>query len=258
MQSNNTVLHRRQAALVNIIYGGFEDTKKASLSREERGIVIYQNNLMMTATKALSLNYPVIEQMVGEEAIYVLARYLLKIEYPHSGDWADWGKELSSLIKTTPLHQEHPYLASTAELEWKLHQAARGEPAQLDVNSLSRLSLSDLDQVYLHLTPTVGTLFSPYNVEQLWRLHKSYSGNIDRNCHEIFELVSGPQEDHFYLIFQKDHLPCIESLSRTEYDWFNTLLAGESLSGLLEFYPNFDFSHWLGRAIEQQWLARLS
>lgn len=253
MQSDSTSLNNRQAALIKTIFAGATSSLDSPV---DKGMQIYQNNLLMTAARVLSVSFPVIKKMLGEDTVQLLARHLLAQELPNSGDWADWGSQLPELIRSTPLHNEHPYLAETAELEWLLHQAARSSGTELDTASLSRLSAEDLSNVYLHLGKSVSALQSNFPVDELWRIHQKDFAEISSD--EVLNLLTRPQQESFFLIYQKDHLPCIERLPIEEFEWITELIAGNDLASLLEQFPAFDFSQWLTKAIEQQWLQKLS
>lgn len=260
MPSENNALDTRQADLINSIFGDVQFNSQGNDSSTSKGIKIYQNNLLMTATKALSLNYPVIEQMMGEEAMQLLTQYLLNRELPSTGDWADFGFKLPELIVSTPLHEEHPYLVDTALLEWNLNKAAKSAATELDVASLSRLSEADLTTVQLHLAKHLHVMQSSFQIDKLWRLHQSseHKGTPDKEA--ILEILSqsSNSKDYFFLIYQKDHVPCLTRISKAEHKWFVSALSGDNLAQLLDKYPNFDFSQWLTQAIEHQWLSHLS
>lgn len=260
MQSNRSPLQQRQEKLIEIIFSGEGTTNDMSSRNQTKGLRIYQNNLRLTAAQVLSLSYPVIEQMLGQQAIRVLSRTLLLQELPDSGNWADWGGQLASLINSSPLSEDHPYLADTARLEWSLHQAAIEEATVLDTESLSILTKKDLSDVYLHLSPTLHLLRSPYAVDELWRLHKQPENEQAEapDSASIFRTLMQSQTNHYIVIYQKDHLPCCERLSPEEFYWIKAIKAGDSLDSLLSSHPDIDFSQWLTRSIKQQWLEKLS
>jgi len=258
MPSRYTALENRQAALINIIFSGIQPYTPQALTVEDKGIRIYQNNLLVTATNALSLNYPVIEQMIGSETMRRLTRHLLEMELPSSGDWADFGKQLPQLIKKTPLHQAHPYLETMAILEWNLKQAAISATTTLDVVSLSRLSESDLSRVYLHFGAGINLIKSPFKVDELWRLHHTKDGETSDIAAQIYEILNQTAGPYYFITYQKDHLPCIKSITKETYQWCSSVMQGYSLAELFEQQATFDFSQWISNAIEQQWLRRLS
>lgn len=255
MQSEFDILGRRQEALITLIF-----TEQSPLESEEedqvsKGLKIYQNNLLMTAVRALSLKYPVVDKMIGREALSNLTRKLLLVELPTSGDWADWGEHLSSLITTTELHDQHPYLAEVASFEWLIHEAARGAGTELNVNSLARLSEPDLKRVFIQLSSTLKVLSFQYPVDEIWMLHQLDESQID--THELAMLLKTPTELHHLVIYQREAVPCAERITEEENAWLKDILAGWSLEELLERYVSFDLSNWLSVAIEEQWLESL-
>ncbi|WP_286240856.1 HvfC/BufC family peptide modification chaperone [Neptuniibacter halophilus] len=256
MRADQDALSNRQASLIKMIFAGVTVKPERAEPVADKGLQIYQNNLLMTAARALSLSYPVTEKMLGEETMRLLCRHLLSRELPSSGDWADWGGQLSDLIRTTSLQDGHPYLADIAELEWLIHRAARAAPTELDIASLSRLADENLSDLRLYSGSGLNIIRSLYPTAELWQIHQQDVTDIDTE--EVGRLLSQPPRARYLLICQKDHLPCITHLTEEEYLWMAALQAGQDLASLLEQFPAFDFSQWLTRAIEQQWLHKLT
>lgn len=255
MQSELDVLCRRQEALITLIFNEQSTSDGEGEDSVSKGLKIYQNNLLMTAVRALSLKYPVIDKMIGREALSSLTQKLLHMELPTTGDWADWGKHLSSLIMTTELHDQHPYLAEVASFEWFLHETARGVGTELNVNSLVRLSESNLKGVFIQLSKTLKVLSYQYPVDEIWMLHQLSEDQID--TYELAGLLKEPTELHHIVIYQREAVPCVERLTEQENAWLIDVLAGLSLEELLDKYVDFDLSDWLSVAIEEQWLEGL-
>ncbi|WP_415903061.1 putative DNA-binding domain-containing protein [Neptuniibacter sp. QD29_5] len=253
MLSDSTLLVRRQAALMTLIFSNEEsDTVTDRISQ---GLKIYQNNLLMTAARAISLKYPVLEQMVSNETIVAFTNQLLKKELPKSGDWADWGGMLPALISESSLADDHAYLSEVARLEWFVHQAARGKVAQLEVETLSNLTESDLDSVSLHLSPTLQVMESHFPVYELWGLHQVPDEEVDEG--ELYRLLVGNTAPHYSMVFQQDYRARIQTLTAQEYAWFRDVLAGMSVERLLGQHQEIDFVSWIEQAINQQWLVAI-
>jgi hypothetical protein len=255
MESELDILCRRQEALIALIFSEQSMLENKEEDQMSKGLKIYQNNLLMTAVRALSLKYPVIDKMIGREALSGLTRKLLHIEFPASGDWADWGEQLSSLIMTTELYDQHPYLAEIASFEWCLHETARGVGTELNVNALARLSEQNLKSVFIQLSKTLKVLSFHYPVDEIWMLHQLDESQIDTN--ELAVLLKEPIELRRIVMYQREAVPCVERLTEQEQAWLIDVLAGLSLDQLLEKYVTFDLSGWLSVAIEEQWLEGL-
>ena len=255
MQSELDILSRRQEALITLIFNKQAISQSDGEDLVNKGLKIYQNNLLMTAVRALSLKYPVVDKMIGREALSTLTQQLLHMELPMTGDWADWGKHLSSLIQTTELHDQHPYLTEVASFEWFLHETARGVASELNVNSLARLSEPNLKNVSIQLSKSLKVLSFQYPVDEIWMLHQLSENQID--TYELAVLLKEPTALHHIVIYQREAVPCVERLTEQENAWLIDVLAGLSLEELLDKYVNFDLSDWLSVAIEEQWLEGL-
>lgn len=254
MLSDSTLLVRRQAALMTLIFS--KDESDTATDRISQGLKIYQNNLLMTAARAISLKYPVLDKMVGNETIIAFTEQLLKRELPDTGDWADWGGMFAMLIAESPLAEDHAYLSEVARLEWHVHQAARGKVTHLEVETLSSLTESDLDAVSLHLSPTLQVMESHFPVYELWNLHQVPEGSeVDEG--ELYRLLVGNKAPHYSLVFQQDYHARIKTLTAQEYAWFKDALAGMSVERLLGKHQEIDFVNWIEQAINQQWLVAI-
>ena len=257
MQSEQPTLIERQSALIDKIWSSIDGVAVAETDPDKKGISIYQNNLLMTSARALAINYPVLEKMLGEGTMRLLNRHLLKVELPASGDWADYGKALPELITTTPLQDDHPYLHDVAQLERCLHHAARSCKTELEVESLAQLSEVELDNIYIHLADGLSVMPAQYQVDELWRLHQFDSEMGEAEQKKLYELLSQEEQNHYFVVYQKEHFPCIKLLTEEGFNWLSAIINGHHLSALLELYPDFDFSQWLTQAIEEQWLVKL-
>lgn len=252
MANSHDVINRRQEALVTMIFSQGPMANGDVNDLAGKGLQIYRNNLLMTANRALTLKYPVVTKMLGDEAMLSLTQMSLELELPESGDWADWGECLPEVIQESALDNEHPYLAEVAGIERILHQVARKRAASLNVNSLSALGEVDLSKIYLRPSPSLQLYQSQYAVDQIWHLHQS---EVEPDV--LFNLLNDQPEPRFYLLYQKDHQPCIRKVEATEYAWVSGLLRGHHLDFLLDANSELNFPAWLSRAIEEQWLEGL-
>ncbi len=256
MPHEQHVLAARQQMLIAMIYGAQKANPKYS-EGFSRGLRIYQNNLQATATRALSVSYPVVEKMLGQEAIGALARRLLQTSRPDTGDWADWGADLKELLLTTPLVEAHPFLFDMARLEWFLHEAARAQEQPLVIDSLSLLADVPVEQLRLQLASSVHVLVSDYPVDVLWKAHQEVDTLFSLDANALASELQGQQGQTYLIVFQQDGVPRLQQISEDDYAWFCDVLEGYSLSELFDRHPDFDFSRWLSTAVTHQWIEQL-
>ncbi|GGF83241.1 HvfC/BufC family peptide modification chaperone [Alteromonas lipolytica] len=223
----------------------------------QAGLAVYQYNLYSTAQRSLSLSFPVVTKMLGEDALYILSRRLLREELPVSGDWADWGYGLVSLLRTSELHATHPYLTEMAGFEWAFHSASRQRHLKLEVDSLARLQTQDPDAIYLQLQPSLQLISSQYPLHGLWQLHRDYDeSNVPAKAQ--LEKVMNSEESGCYVIAQGAENTSVTVTNSLEYQWLDGVRQGLSVGALLDAYPALDFAAWLSAALQKGWIVRLN
>lgn len=231
----------------------FDDSVKDGAA----GVSVYQHNLYMTAQRSLSVTYPVVAAMLGEQALYILGRRLLREELPVSGNWADWGYGLVSVLQTSELHAAHPYLSDMAAYEWAFHSASGARCQLLDADSLHCLQTHDPDHIYLQLQPSLRLVCSQYPLYGLWQLHRqSTAGEIPAKAQ--LEKIMDSEESGCYVLSQGLHSTQAKIASAQEYQWLDGVRQGLSVGALLDAYPALDFATWLSVALQQGWLVRLN
>ena len=222
-----------------------------------RGLAIYQNNLLATASRALKITYPVIDKLLGDEALRLLARQLLKKTPPASGDWADWGEDLNELLIASPLTDEYPFLPDIATLEWLLHQASRAPETAFKSETLSLLVGTPLETLMIQMAASVQLIESDYPIDIIWRAHQETHGQFSLDTNHLAEELNRHQGPCRLLIYQQHKQPHMQRISATEYKWIRDIFEDHNLDELLDRHPNFEFSHWLSTALENQKIEKL-
>ena len=222
----------------------------------EPGIYIYKNNLYMTATRSLSLSYPVISKMLGEQAVYTLARRLIAFELPETGDWADWGKGLASILEKSELHEEHPYLSHMANLEWAFLLASRSKTATLDTESLMLLENENVEDVMIKLQKSLMLIASDFPLLNLWRLHRHGNASQLPNKDEIQNAMDS-SESGYYLVCQSKKGTSVVEINKDHFYWVKEIQSGKNIGELLDKFPDFQFSTWVADSITNGWIVGL-
>lgn len=100
------------------------------ISAEER-LCIYRNTIAGTLEKALHLNFPAIERLVGGDFFADCAAGYVRHAPPRSGYLNDYGAGFPDHLAADGRLVHLPYLADVARLEWAVSRAllARSVPA---------------------------------------------------------------------------------------------------------------------------------
>ncbi len=225
--------------------------------RQAEGLSIYQNNLKATAYRALSIAYPVLELLIGDRAMRLLAQQLIQQHPLRSGDWGDWGETLATLIATSELVDDYPFLTDIVILEWKIHCANRSKNNHFDRESLTLLEQQSLDSVRIQLSNSTQRLSSPYPIDTIWQLHQVHDVDQQKALKtQLQQELDRPNRQYEFLITVAEYQVQIHRLSDPEALWFSSVLAGSSLEELLTEQPTFNFPDWLKSAIENDYLSR--
>lgn len=229
----------------------------ANPTREEQGLAIYQNNLLMTAARAISITYPVLTKMLGAEAMVVIAKRLLAIGLPRTGDWATWGDALADVLRESELVTTLPLLPDMADLEWRVHLAGRVQLRSVQQESLTRLRDDALDKLSVYLQPGISVLASEYPLAALWQAHEPWTPAAVPSEDALQTIMANAEARTFMLIYQRKHRPQVRVIDAATFHWFRDILQGRSVAELLAEHQAFDIANWLALAVEQPWLERL-
>jgi hypothetical protein len=154
----------------------------------ESRICIYRNNLRKGFLKALALEFPVIQRLVGEDYFSQLALVFQARHPSRSGNLHHIGQPfpqfLDGLLAGTP----YSYLSDVAALEWA-HLVSMGAPeaTPLDPNVLLKFSTDSFSELCFTLHPACRLVRSAYPVLRIWQVNQSAA-----EVTEFIDLDSGP------------------------------------------------------------------
>ncbi|QOL19664.1 HvfC/BufC N-terminal domain-containing protein [Candidatus Bodocaedibacter vickermanii] len=175
---------------------------------------VYRRNFMQGHCNALQKTFTVTAQYLGDVFTSLAVAYVCQYR-PKAGQL------LSTYGESFPLFLQDPIATELARLEWDLKSVAI---AAVDEGQ----ECVEPDQVYWQLRSDVRLFQSDYNVREVYRTLK-IKGAIGRIEMKQF----------YYLVWCKDEVPIIQSISQEEYRVFD-FLRSPSLLG--EIFDNLTFS----------------
>lgn len=154
---------------------------RGDAARNRALLEIYRGNAVGNATTALSLGFPVVRRVVGEEFFDALARAFWAVEPSRSGNLDEYGEGFPAFLAGFPHVASLPYLADVARLELLVRRAAvAADHRPADASLLAGLEPSGLGELGLRLQPGLGLLASPWPVAGIWRQHQpEYALELD-------------------------------------------------------------------------------
>ena len=131
---------------------------------------VYRNNVSGALTEALSVRYPVVHRLVGEEFFRAMARDYALQNLPRSPVLIYYGADFADFIAGFEPANSLPYLPDVARLDsahWESYHAKDAVPvAQTFFASLDHATLGD---VRFELLPSVGIISSRFPIVGIWR-----------------------------------------------------------------------------------------
>ena len=200
-----------------------------------RRLALYRGNLTAHWERALSMAYPVIRKMVGDEFFRALAREYGRATPPQQGDLGHFGDHLAEFLDTFGPVAPYPYMPDMARLEWAVHLAhSAADSRALDGATLCAMPLETLESTVFSLVPSARLVSSEWAINALWRAHQAdgpeWPGTLAVRCHLV---VARPA-----------WRPQPVSLSLGEFAALDAMDAGDTFGGALQLAfdldPHFD------------------
>lgn len=258
-----TTLAQQQNALLNTIFTTNKIAVQATNTlatplntTSNRGLKTYQANAHASALRSLQSAYPVVAQLIGEDAFEHLARDFWAQHPPLRGDLAQWGGELSGFVARISALQTEPYLSDVARVEWALHIAATAADQMADLATFSRLTEHDPDALTLQLAPGTALICSDYPVASIVTAHVYGHPSLEEVGQKLRAgSIDEADKAETAVVWRHGLRPMVASCPAAETMFISHLQAGKSLLAALEAdkpasdTAALDFQLWLTQAV---------
>lgn len=136
----------------------------------EQRFNIYRNNFVVLNGDALGEMYPVIQQLVGEEAFRFLATRYVREFPPPERTLLLYGEQFAGFLAGLPELAALPYLADVAQLEFAWTDAYHAPDARpLSQRQVSAILPDAFSRVRLRPHPGLHCIRSPYPLFRIWQ-----------------------------------------------------------------------------------------
>ena len=234
-----------QESFINALRQGGSD--KGLLSLVDPALAsrldVYRNNSLQALTAALSISFPICQQLVGEGCFSRLARDYIQTHPMLDSNLNCYGEAfplfLHGITARRPEFEKVRYLAEVARLEWSLqlsYYAADNLDCQLIVQ-MAELAEEQHQDVVMQLRPDIFILESSFPLYEIWLAHQHEPSSIDNSDTEYFLSVS---RDPFK--------PQVNLLSEQDFRLLDAIACGESLGEMTQ--------RGLDMSSLPQWIAR--
>jgi hypothetical protein len=209
-------------------------------------VAIYRNNLHEGFRKALALEFPVIERLVGEDYFRQLALSFLAEHPSRFGDLHCIGEPFARFLLQRFEDTQYAYLPDVATLEWAYQQSSVAADApSFDPAALRDIPQEGYGQLRFTLHPACGLVRSPYPVMRIWAVNQP-----DADADEVVDLSSGAD---FILVRRAAEVVEMRRIAAAEFAMLDAFSQGAKLADALESAyavdPNFNLGEALRRLI---------
>ncbi len=240
-----------QRQFIGVLFGELPDSQVTWVRNQDGGpklrgplragvaarMAIYRNNLHEGFIKALALEFPVIQRLVGEDYFRQLAREFLHAHPSRAGDLHRIGAPFPGYLSERFAGTGYAYLPDVAQLEWSYEQAAIAADAPLfDARSLAYVAPESYGGLRFNLHPACYLVSSVYPILRIWQVNQ-----IGADDAGIVDLSTGP--DHV-VTRRAGHGVELVRLPPVEFLLLECFSAGatlaEALTTLQRVAPDFD------------------
>ncbi|HEY5019727.1 MAG TPA: DNA-binding domain-containing protein [Steroidobacteraceae bacterium] len=206
------------------------------------GLEIYRRQLHATFRRALALEFPVIERLVGSDCFARLAREFQAAQPSRSGDLQHIGAPFAAFLRDRYQASQYQYLAAVAALEWAYQESlcAAAAPA-FDLGALREVDPADYAQLRFKFHPACRLFSSAYPVLDIWRANQPNAAAAD-----LIDLASGATR---VLLLRPADVVQFRPLNAAQFTWLAALARDLTLAEALEdaqsAYAAFDLGSTL-------------
>jgi len=188
---------------------------------------IYRNNVHEGFLKALSLGFPVIQRLVGEDYFRQLGRSFLA-EYPsRAGNLHHIGAPFAGFLRDQFAATTYSYLPDVAELEWAYQECLIApDAAPLDPTPLQTTPPERLADLRFDVHPACRLVSSEFPIVTIWRANQD-----DRDGMEVIDLSQGA---HFVLVRRNAAGVELRRLAAPDFALLRSINRGDTLGDALQ------------------------
>ena len=240
------------------------DTQNNIQTDTQTGLNVYTNNFIENGIRALSITFPTVEGLIGEDSFRVLSRKFLRHEAKASFDWAEYGITMPTFIEDQEALETYPFLSEVAELDWTIHCVQRETDKKFQPATFASLESGDTNALRFIAAPGLQTRNFWFPVAYLYQLiHEPYlqseEGMLARKAllKKITELINNAinmTTPRSLVLWRAEYKAQFEYVSDAEADVIQKINAHASVDVVIETIGthNIDLVEWLTKAISNK------
>ena len=231
-------------AIAPWIRGCERDAAECAAIDAHARLSIYRNNLREGFRKALALEFPVVERLVGAAYFRQLALAFLAEHPSGAGDLHPIGEPFAQFLQRRFEATQYAYLPDVATLEWAYQQSlVAADAPPFDPQTLRDIPQEAYGQLRFTLHPACGLVRSAYPVVRIWAVNQP-----EAPAEEVVDLSSGAD---FVLLRRVAMGVEMRRIAAADFAILNEFAQGAVLANALGSAHDLDADFDLGEALRR-------
>lgn len=228
------------------------------------GLNVYTNNFIENGIRALSITFPTVEGLIGEDSFRMLSRKFLRQDAKASFDWAEYGITLPTFIEGQEALETYPFLSEVAQLDWVIHGVQRQADKAFEASTFASLETGDTDLLRFTPAPGLQLLTFWFPVVDLYQLiHDPYLQSdegilarkalLKKTTKSINNAIN-MATPRSLVLWRAEYKAQFEYISDAEADVIQQINAQASVNAVIDTIGthNIDLVEWLSNAISNK------
>ncbi|MFT6331154.1 MAG: hypothetical protein ACJAYN_003104 [Bermanella sp.] len=230
----------------------------------QSGLNVYTNNFIENGIRALSITFPTVEGLIGEDSFRTLSRKFLRQDAKASFDWAEYGITLPTFIEGQEALDTYPFLSEVAQLDWLIHGVQRQADKEFEPSTFASLETGDTDLLRFTPAPGLQLLTFWFPVVDLYQLiHDPYLQSeegilarkalLKKTTKSINNAIN-MATPRSLVLWRAEYKAQFEYISDAEADVIQQINAQASVNAVIDTIGthNIDLVEWLSKAISNK------
>ncbi len=239
-----------QSTLIEIIF----NADKAAVPAQQ----VYQNNYLENALNALSIEFPTVKHLLGEDNFRGIMSEYVKTHPKSDFNWSSFGQHMHNFLLNNNVVEEMPFLIEIAKVDWHFRLIEKKADVSFEPSSFGLMQTHPPEQLQFSSASGFEIITAFFPVDLMVALPslegtEQYHSSLSNVKKAIQTAIKSPKPRSF-LMWRREYQPCIQALDERQKKAFQRLAENESVQDVLEAAGNDanQISMWLQSAIEAQ------
>ena len=213
---------------------------------------IYHANYIENGIRALSISFPSLVSLLGEQAFRAVSTNYLQQQAKSQFDWGEYGANFASFIATQERLEHLPYISEVAAFDWVRHCAARMPDIDYAPDTIAALDSEDLRHCQFVMAPAYSIHHFYFPVIELleWQQGQVSTELMNKILDDAIKRAS----TRSVVVWRPEFKVAYSYLDASLEPASQALITKQSVEAVLARLTGVDLSAWLAEIITSKQL----